>query len=125
MSRTSLGYGVAGDEAEAHDGVHEFHQLGQVLALLYRPHIGTNLAGLLVKAQSALRWFFNRSAEHDFVGKERCPFLGGGEITFGSADQFVPAICPTDEPCVAEAGDDFSFVDDALSEVFYFHSRPH
>lgn len=74
---------------------------------------------MCAKRKFALLLFFHWPAENDFMGKQRKPFLGFGEISRISANQFVFSVRQFNQPRIAEAIEDFGRVYDAI----YFHAR--
>lgn len=62
----------------------------------------------------SLQW----PAENNFMGKQRNPFLGFGEISGTSAHQFVFSVRPFDQPATAETIENSGFIVD----VIYYHT---
>ena len=59
--------------------------------------------------------------EHNFMGEQRGPFIGGGTVGIGAAEEFMLAVGPANQLGVAELADDMVAV--ALrDEVYQFHT---
>ena len=69
-----------------------------------------NLTETVAKRKSALLLSFHWPAENDFMGKQRNPFLGFGEISGISAYQFMFPVRPFNQPRIAEAIENSGFV---------------